>query len=110
MNDLSLLFVLARSYIDRGWTQHAWARDDSGKVCTPSTAPEATCWCLAGAILAACRSADLRAEIIHDTQVFFRNQFCIGDIVHWNDNYLRTKSEVLRVLDTAIEITQEKNI
>lgn len=44
----------AARLVERGWTQRAYARDDND---TPvlATSPEAVCWCLGGAIMAAGR-------------------------------------------------------
>ena len=107
-----------RELLAKGWTQGAWARDGEGQdVFTDSET--ATCFCLAGAstrtrsgVQKLIPNALLRALDCVEPDLAGRydksNDFTVRlIIVRWNDRPGRTQSEVLALIDRAIEIAEE---
>lgn len=80
------------------WTQRAYARDAGGRTLLYQH-PDATCFCLAGAMLTCApywtETTRLRAMTLLDS-------LCGGDFVDWNDKAGRTQADVLELLDKAI--------
>jgi hypothetical protein len=85
---------LARISPPGAWTQGYYARNAAGNPVT-STAPEAVCWCAAGAIVAGPlawwqAATRLLSEVVG------------GSLADWNDEPGRTQDEVLAVYREAI--------
>jgi hypothetical protein len=89
------------------WTKGAYARDADGRRLSSSNHPSATCWCLLGALEAIDSYARERldaAYIIED----ILDDISSASIALWNDDPRRTHSEVLSLLDDAIEIAKSR--
>lgn len=83
----------------KSWTRYAMARTRDGKKCYP-LAPEATCWCLEGAVSKAAlqnhdggfvRARDLLVELLDGMS-----------LDAFNDQWETTHRDVLALLDAAI--------
>ena len=111
MDDARILFEGAKKHIERGWTQGSQAVDETGTTCIPSS-ESARAWCPLGAIMAVLphiskyssrrRSAfECAWRVLH--QVIQKNFQIRTSITAWNDAVGRQQSEVLALLDKAIE-------
>lgn len=88
----------ARARIEKGWTQGVFARDFNDKAILLRDASDKACsWCLSGAIYAASGSFHEGATKL--LQKVTRTQ----NLATYNDAANRTKSQVLAVIDKAIE-------
>jgi hypothetical protein len=58
--------VKARGYVEKGWTQHTWARDKYDRL-TDTHASNAKCFCTVGALLKAARIQEEDADKLDDT-------------------------------------------
>ena len=96
-----------KGYIEKGWTQDAEARDKFGNDVTADSI-YATAWSLDGAMV--------RVFVGPRYKVFYENSFIFaqdvihalklsswGNMVNWNDKEGRTQSDVISLLDKAIE-------
>jgi hypothetical protein len=100
----------------RTWAQHAWARTVTS-IAVESSSPDATCWCLTGALMLELRELDpkcgssglamaLACEAVAQT-IGLDN--CGLTLEGWNDAPGRTQSDVLGVLDLTIaRLTQAR--
>lgn len=106
---MSILSILtkARALLAQGWTQHHNARDKKGNP-VPAWAPQATCYCLEGAIICVAEGES------HSTLVFaeriLRKQIdeegfspVYPSLATWNDDPERTQEEVLKLADRCIK-------
>lgn len=85
-------------YIKRGWTQGAFARRKNGdKVLYNS--PEAVRWCVRGAINAACPDRNRRIKV----RELLEKHIGTENILDWNDEPGRKKSEVIAALEAIGE-------
>lgn len=104
MTTFSQEFREVRKLIEQGWTQGAYARSASGYSVDSNSTPDAVCWCLSGAII---RVATAQAIPVYKIRDRLREVLFLrvgnGSIVVWNDAPLRTKEEVLALLDFAID-------
>lgn len=93
--------VIARSLVEKGWTQGVMARTNTG-VSVNIKNPAAVCWCTAGAMLAGSPAADDSTK----EQMFsaFREANGINEhgIMSWNDARGRKQQDVLTAFDKAI--------
>lgn len=102
------LLIRARARIERGWTQGAMARDGNADfIIVPTTAPEATCWCIAGALLADATLGTANCGAAY-TALLDAHKSLNGDkqnstLSIWNDAPERTQADVLALFDKAIE-------
>lgn len=89
------VLVKARSKIEQGWTQGAYARDAYGNVVHEESS-RAVRWCLSGAISAtgAPGPVKIRARSAIDNALEYVT------VVGFNDT--STKAEVLRLIDRVI--------
>ena len=93
------LLIAARGYIAKGWTQQEYARKaDFESVSTKS--PEATCWCIEGAIMAADTNENLPRQL--ECLDMLRTEANADNIVSWNDAKGRTQTQVLALFDFVI--------
>lgn len=90
----------ARALVEKGWTQHVFARDAAGGSVFEQD-PRAVCWCASGALWVVgvnmftdARRVFMRANGITET---------VG-IPEWNDAPERTQADVLAAFDRAIEL------
>lgn len=86
-----------RLLVNKGWTQHAYARDSNGYSAIVS-GREPVCFCLSGAI-------NQVSDTSVDADVLAKNRimsFIDTNIPSWNDKANRTKEEVIALLDRAI--------
>ena len=98
------ILIEARAYVEKGWTQGAWARNRKGTPVNEDST-RAVCWCALGALWKAdgIGSYGLNALVkasggeVHPTT-----------ISGWNDNPDRTQAEVLALFDKAIEAERAK--
>jgi hypothetical protein len=92
MTPVSTKLREARALIERGWTQGLFSKDG--------------CYCAAGAILA------LGVDTYNPLTRQFAELSGVGttalDVVRWNDNYLRTQTDVLAAFDRAIELAEQE--
>lgn len=80
------------------WTQNAWARDADGHDINEHK-PEATCFCLLGALSVAAGAWD--SPIYRDAEKVLE-KIGVERPSTWNDAYGRTHAEVIDLLDRAI--------
>lgn len=90
---------------DGAWAKDAWARTVTS-IAVDASAPDATCWCLVGALTLEARCAGggglllaLAAEAISQTIGLETSGLTLEG---WNDAPGRTQSDVLGVLDLTI--------
>ncbi len=76
------------------WTKRTYARDSDGKRIA-AFAPEATQWCVRGAIFKCCADFLTGLRMLRDVLPPKTN------ITHWNDDPTRTHDEVLKALKDA---------
>ena len=97
----------AKALLEGGWTQFTRARDaENNPVAVGDT--RAVKFCMEGA----CRQAeidlstpdDLLAEYVEDALV---NRGKNGHVPEWNDQFGRTKEEVLELMEEAIHAVEE---
>lgn len=91
--------------LQRGWTQHAMARDWLGRTCN-SYDRWARKWCLSGA----CNRVDVLSkrpyyEINNAVREQIPRQF--GGFVGFNDDPATTKADVLAVVERAIDANRQ---
>ncbi len=97
-----------RSKIRKGWVQRVEATDADGND-TFALSSKATCFCMLGAVVASTKSAELQFQtkwvISQVLPKRFRNKsVCPGTrVIHFNDSYCRTKSEVVGIISAAIK-------
>lgn len=100
VDESSLLrtLVVARRLISHGWCQRAVYTDEAGHTnCAEVQVP--TRWSLMGALRAAGGG-----ELVGEYAIrMVRQSSGIFDLGRWNDSPVRTKSQVLAVLDVAVE-------
>ena len=90
--------MLPSQYIERGWTQGTFARDQNGAPVNEYDS-SAVCWCASGAISRAFpESYDLsiQRQLSDAIEHITRKQ-----IVIWNDNAKTTKEQVISVVKEA---------
>lgn len=93
------------------WTKNAMARNARGQGCS-ATGPEASCWCLLGALVVVeeddagpgnITARDTAWSAIQHAIHARKDESCLDvtRIIDWNDDPRVTHSDVLDVLDTA---------
>lgn len=90
--------------LEKGWTKGAGARDARG-MSVPNYSPQAARFCVLGAIeCATMKSGELaRADaLFYGARDSVARVACVGSVVTFNDAPMRTKEEVIAVLDKAI--------
>jgi hypothetical protein len=95
----------ARTLIEKGWCQGAWARNKKGKPVQWDNSAAAS-WCLRGAIHKGAAEASSRdtAGATVTIERILRDRFHVIDgLTWWNDDPKRTKKDVLKALDIAIK-------
>lgn len=85
---------------DGAWTQGDWAKNAEGESVEP-TSPDATCWCVRGALAAA--SGD-EYGIYGPASEYVERLVQLP--VHWNDTPGRTQSEVVAKLREAAALAR----
>lgn len=94
------LLQKAISRIERGWTQHAMARDADGERVRLSDDPKACSWCLCGAI----QGDDFKASNALYNLLFDRLPKGFRNLSEWNDEPGRTLDEVLALLRSVVQM------
>lgn len=89
-----------RGLLASGWTQGALARDRNGHEVS-ETSDNAVSFCIAGAMYRSARGL-IRLWSIHHAL----REVNADEIASWNDARNRTQSEVLALIDRAIEIAE----
>lgn len=84
----------ARTLIEKGWTQGAYAVDENGRAVSENST-YAKSFCAVGACLAA------------KTSSYYLDRLISQDVVAWNDTPGRTKEEVLDIFDRAIALAEK---
>ena len=98
----SEVYNKAAGLVERGWTQHASARDRYGDRCQVNSTL-AVSWCFTGALnLAGWYIPFSSLREIRD--YVYYNQ----DMVDWNDNPNRTKKDVVKLLRDAAKRADEE--
>lgn len=94
---LARTFKAARELLtaEGAWTQGALARDAHGFV-VPYDAPNATCWCLQGALHRVTESYDEWSNAFYT----LANELRV--VPAWNDHRDRIQADVLQILDNLI--------
>ena len=90
-----------RKRIEKGWTRRTYARDAKSRRVSPE-APGATKWCVVGSCYANTRSIAYSRRALY-------TKFSKDTLTDWNDQKGRTKDQVLKLYDFAIELA-EKNL
>jgi hypothetical protein len=87
------------------WTQEAFARNKNGEVISANS-PDATCWCLLGAMDKVLRDNNARPAVAEAERIV-RNVIRERTGNYWidgfNDSEFTTHADVLALLDKAIE-------
>ena len=96
----------ARNLIEKGWTQHHFARDSNGDPVPSITSPSATCFCTLGALGRVSAdhkttAGDYTASLMH-LRKFLPKKFN-NQIAYFNDDPTTTKRKVLNLIDKAIK-------
>jgi len=86
------------------WTQRAWARNEIGKNVHYSD-PEATCWCLGGAIKRRVPyyACDRIFQAFGRALVELRTSWPSSDFVGWQDQPERTVGDVIALCDKVAQ-------
>lgn len=95
----------ARGLIEKGWTQEAEARDNTGRPVPPAHAT-AVEFCIVGAC---CRefAGPLVAYELAQLQATLTRRWSVFTLTSFNDYPVRTKDEVLALFDETIEHLKE---
>ena len=94
-----------RNRICKGWTQGSLARNDKREEVTVF-APEATMFCLVGAIRVEClkeEEEDNEFDIEDELQISLPGSWGRENLEKWNDFTLTTEEDVLSLIDRTIE-------
>ena len=110
MSSIKQLLSQARDLISEPghWTKRVLARNAKGEAISP-TSPDACSWCIIGALVKVSGSEELAQEALPAIGNAIRSEFphlASFSITDFNDgsfNRFRNHSEVVRVLDKAIE-------
>lgn len=94
-----------RELLAKGWTQGAWARDGNGTSVGPHS-EKAKCFCMLGASTRAGDPSDLEPLIPKSLAKAIGLPPRGGAFIIFNDNPYRTQSDVLALIDRAIEIAE----
>lgn len=98
MQTVKEVLIGARSLIANvGWTQKWYARDAKGREVSFSN-PDATCFCILGAIHHTTPNLGLRIEAADRLRVL-----TVMPVDEWNDAVDCTREEVLELFDEAIK-------
>ena len=105
MPDGSTLLLHARELIQRGWTQHADARDADRRPVQPWNS-HAVAWSLLGALVAALEAETAENEPLAVGQLAIACVALAAVIEHdslesWNDDATRSLDDVLHALERA---------
>ena len=93
----------ARAKVEAGWTQRAAARDASGQS-VGWTEAKACSYCAMGALWAATEGSAHSAELWLIRVLQSRNAG--HSVISFNDDRNRTKDDVLKLFDDAIELAK----
>jgi hypothetical protein len=106
---LHQIYVNARNTVERGWIQ-GQAKGERRHMGNPTQDPEGVCF-LGGLWESVFRCHDLRTaewwRIRNHTEVHLAKSRGVqpGEMTRWNDDPMRTKAEVLELLDELIAQT-----
>jgi hypothetical protein len=98
MNELELI-RRARRRIEKGWTQGAYARDSRGSLIA-SDSPEASCWCVLGALGEDVRGSH-ESELVDPIYARLHGLIDCDSLALWNDAPDMTQERVLEVFKKA---------
>lgn len=112
MNTDKEILLRAAEYIEQGWTQGHFARDENEESVAPED-DKAVCWCLAGAVYKAYSASDLPGlynlvsiwEAV-DKAVEEHTDGEIESDIRFNDHEAQDASEVAKVLRKAAELAE----
>lgn len=79
------------------WTQGCMARNPFGVTLSNPEHPEATCWCLVGAVVKITPALE-REQVL----IALQREHGFPSAVQWNDSPFRKHHEVLSLLDKLI--------
>ena len=97
--EYSTVYAIAADIVERGWTQHAYARDDDEINCKIGS-EKAVSWCLSGALLLTFDR--LCEDLPMFTWHLLSNYLGLSvSIANWNDNPDRTQKDVVKLLREA---------
>jgi hypothetical protein len=94
-----LVLKRARTLVESGWCQKAYATDAVGQQVRPED-PTAVAYCIRGALRA--QEADTDLDALNDADRALERRAMRG-IAGFNDQQGRTKDEVLTLFDRAID-------
>ena len=96
----------ARDLIEKGWTQHSFARDENGDE-VEVFSDKAVCFCSLGALRRTSETA--HQNIQAKTLLWDKVKVVSGymGIASYNDYFLTDKKDVLKVFDEAIKSCEE---
>lgn len=98
----------AKDFLEKGWTKGVMARDSRCREIHAGS-ESATCWCILGALCATRESLKSTwTQQFTVERILERELSKMGhcEIADFNDALMRTKEEVLALLDKAIEAAQ----
>ncbi len=98
------LVLDARDLIERGWCQNSPALSGTGRAVEPTSA-HARRWSALGALVAAYRSSAPHETLARSAFALARRALArrAGDLITWNDEPGRTRTEVLAAFQGARE-------
>lgn len=101
------ILEIARQLIASGWTQGAYARDESGKEISDYFRERPAYYCVTGAILVADKSGDsmVAAFAFLHASLPPSNEVCYS-LPSYNDNPNTTQADVVALYDRAIALAQ----
>ena len=99
------ILTKARTFIEKGWIQHSFAKDEFGRP-VPVNSNLAVGWCAVGACHAA-KGISEHEESALENSGYLKLRDSLGlqrgeSISHWNDGAERTQAVVLAAFDKAI--------
>ena len=98
----------ARAFVERGWCQNAFARQENGDPAVPRS-KKACQWCVMGALIAAMPGKP-PAGLMVSCDALFRKAARTSLSIHkWQDKKGRKKEQVLRVFDKAIILAETQS-
>jgi hypothetical protein len=97
---LGLLKKAQRLLLEKGWTQRAFARTSTGEpIGRYNRESKPVSFCALGAVEHLSNNDYVR----RDATYLLKDQIHYGSLIEWNDKRGRTKQQVIKLFDKAIE-------
>lgn len=106
MTPSEILLKAADLIEQKGWTRYGYARDEDGNDVNP-TSRHAVCFCAIGAIRASANDRGL-GSLSRTAVRFAEDALDCNSLDDWNDEFGRTKEEVVEALRRAAQSTDNR--